>query len=86
MTELAKLIESLMELRRYVASDPEHVRTGIKNIGMLTNPAVANSFLRDRLDGNLDAAKCFILAEPELARSYLYAAAAELRIEHERTR
>ncbi len=76
-----ELAENLMELRRHVVREPEHCR---KEIGLLplagdSSPLSLN--LRKRLMGNLAMARNYILAEPEMARCYLFCAAAEIRIE-----
>lgn len=81
-----ELAEKLMELRRYVTRDPEHARIGIDSIGWASDPFPVSRDLKYRLAGNLQAARDSILAEPEMARSYLFCAAAEIRIEAERNR
>lgn len=79
-----KLADDLMELRRYVLSDPDHVKASIDNVGLMTNPVILNCGLRRRLNENLQIARDFIRVEPEIARGYLYAAAFEIRRDREK--
>lgn len=79
---LRKLADDLIELRRYVATDPKFVRACLD--GIMDNPHVPCGSVKDRLAANLRVAAAFLLADPEVAANYLYCTAFELRLESEK--
>lgn len=78
------LADELLEVRRYVRSNPEHVKERINALDFLTGKGLGCDFDTPRTKGvryrqNLLAGLERIVVNPEILEGYLYGAAAEIR-------
>jgi hypothetical protein len=79
---LDQLADALLEIRRYVRTDPEHVQ---EKLGVMLDPFNGCRRLScGRLRRNIRFGLRFILSDPTILRGYLYGAAFEIRCEASR--